>query len=121
MSDPTPHVHHAIDYIELTIRDPAEAKAFYGAAFGWRFTDYGPDYVGIQAVGREGEMGGLTRGTTHPGGPLVVLFSTDLDRTCEAVASAGGAIVKPPFPFPGGRRFHFADPSGNVLGVWSPR
>jgi predicted enzyme related to lactoylglutathione lyase len=35
------------------------------------------------------------------------------------VTKAGGKIVKPTFDFPGGRRFHFADPSDNELAVWT--
>lgn len=112
------HVHHAIDYIELTVSDLDAAKAFYGAAFGWSFNDYGPDYAGIR--GETHEQGGLSRADepSPPGGPLVILFSEDLERTHDAVTSAGGRIVVPPFDFPGGRRFHFADPAGNVLAVW---
>ena len=119
MTDSITHTHHAIDYVELTVTDMAAAQAFYAAAFGWSFTDYGPDYAGIQRLDRPGEAGGLARGTPTPGGPLVVLFSEDLDATVEAVEAAGGTIDTPPFAFPGGRRFHFADPSGNVLGVWA--
>lgn len=113
----TAHRHHAIDYIELTVTDVAEAKRFYGAAFGWQFADYGPDYAGIQGDGRE--VGGFRRGAVVPGGPLVVLFSRDLNATLAAVTAAGGRIAQPPFDFPGGRRFHFTDPSGNELAVWS--
>lgn len=110
--------HHAIDYIEFPVLDIGASKAFYGAAFGWRFTDYGPDYAGIH--GQEGEVGGFRRVTeVRTGGPLVVLFSTDLDASLHAVCAAGGKIVTDPFEFPGGRRFHFADPSGNELAVWA--
>jgi predicted enzyme related to lactoylglutathione lyase len=122
MSDTSAHVHHAIDYIELTVSDVAQAKAFYAAAFGWRFNDYGPEYAGIQGDGRE--AGGLRqgeRGAIGAGAPLVVLFSRDLDATLAAVRQAGGRVVIEPFVFPGGRRFHFADPSGNELAVWSER
>jgi predicted enzyme related to lactoylglutathione lyase len=113
------HQHHAIDYIELTVTDVAVAKRFYAAAFGWRFNDYGPAYAGIQGNGRE--VGGLRAdAAVTPGSPLVLLYSNDLDATVESVRSAGGRVVKEPYPFPGGRRFHFADPSGNELGVWSP-
>jgi uncharacterized protein len=119
MSDPAEHEHHAIDYIEITVRDVAEAKRFYAAAFGWRFNDYGPGYAGI--VGPKREVGGLAQGEGKTGGsPLVVLFSRDLDATLAAVRDADGAIVREPFEFPGGRRFHFTDPSGNELAVWSP-
>jgi uncharacterized protein len=119
MSDPkAAHAHHAIDYIEFTVTDVAKAKKFYGAAFGWRFNDHGPEYAGIQGEGRE--VGGFRQdATVQPGGPLVVLYSRSLDATLAKVREAGGRIVKEPFSFPGGRRFHFADPSGNELAVWS--
>jgi predicted enzyme related to lactoylglutathione lyase len=113
------HVHHGIDYIEFTVTDMAEAKRFYGAAFDWTFTDYGPDYMGIQKPGG-GESGGMALGATVTGGgPLVVLYSSDLEATVASVKSAGGRVVKEPFAFPGGRRFHFQDPAGNELAVWS--
>ena len=113
------HTHHAIDYIEFPVRDVGVAKKFYTAAFGWTFTDYGPEYAGIQ--GPDGEVGGLCKvDAVSKGGPLVVLYSTDLEASVRAVRAAGGTVVKEPFSFPGGRRFHFADPSGNELAVWSP-
>jgi len=125
MSEPSPpRAQHSIDYIEITVDDVAVAKQFYAAAFGWSFSDYGPDYAGIE--GQEGgrEQGGLCKGTTlrdHAGRtpPLVILYSHALDETVAMVRGAGGTIVKEPYAFPGGRRFHFADPSGNELAVWS--
>lgn len=118
MADDARHDHHAIDYVEFSVRDLAEAKRFYAAAFGWEFNDYGPEYAGIKKPGG-GEAGGMHPGDVRPGGPLVVLYSEDLERTLESVRRAGGRIVKEPFAFPGGRRFHFEDPSGNELAVWS--
>jgi len=113
------HKHHAIDYIEFTVVDVGAAKDFYKAAFGWGFTDYGPEYAGIH--GPEGEVGGFRQATeVRAGGPLVVLYSTDLAASVGAVRAAGGKVVQEPFAFPGGRRFHFVDPSGNELAVWSP-
>jgi len=112
------HTHHAIDYIELTVRDLTAAKRFYTDAFGWTFTDYGPFYAGIHGANRE--IGGLHQtDEVRTTGPLVVLYSDDLDASVQAVVAAGGRILKDPFEFPGGRRFHFADPSGNELAVWS--
>jgi predicted enzyme related to lactoylglutathione lyase len=117
-SDAAAHVHHSIDYIEITVTDVPEAKRFYRDAFGWAFNDYGPDYAGIQGQGRE--TGGLRQEAhVRTGGPLVVLYSRTLDDTMTKVKKAGGRIVKEPFSFPGGRRFHFSDPSGNELAVWS--
>ena len=108
-----------IDYIELPATDVAVAKRFYVEAFGWKFTDYGPDYTSFE----DGRLaGGLTReGKVARGGPLIVIFAVDLAATEARVRRAGGTIVKPTFSFPGGRRFHFADPSGNELAVWSDR
>lgn len=112
------HAHHAIDYVEISVADVAEAQRFYAAAFGWEFNDYGPDYAGIKGAGRE--VGGLRKQPgAHGGSPLVVLYSRSLDATVAEVRAAGGRIVTEPFVFPGGRRFHFADPSGNELAVWS--
>jgi predicted enzyme related to lactoylglutathione lyase len=107
-----------IDYIEFKVKDVSEAKRFYSAAFSWEFNDYGPAYAGIRGVGKE--AGGLAQSDeVEAGGPLVVLFSEDLAASVAAVQAAGGQISKEPFEFPGGRRFHFTDPSGNELGVWS--
>ena len=119
MSDTSPHRHHAIDYIEFSIADMARAQRFYGESFGWSFNDYGPGYAGIVGDGKE--MGGLCVDATanSGGGPLVILFSSDLEASLEKVRNAGGTIVKEPYAFPGGRRFHFSDPSGNELAVWS--
>jgi uncharacterized protein len=114
-----PHTHHTIDYIEIGVTDMYAAAAFYSTAFGWKLVHYGPDYAGIQGDGKE--VGGLRRDAeVSLGGPLVVLYSEDLERSAEAVAAAGGRIVEPIYSFPGGRRFHFADPAGNELAVWSP-
>jgi len=114
------HQHHALDYVEISVTDLTEAKEFYEAAFGWAFNDYGPSYAGIRSPDGAGEVGGLSAATTPAaGGPLVLLYSDDLDPTLTAVTAAGGRIIDGPYAFPGGRRFHFADPSGNELGVWS--
>lgn len=120
MSNASQHKHHAIDYIELAVTDMAAAQRFYAAAFGWSFIDYGPGYAGIQ--GEEREVGGLRLdAAVRAGGPLVILFSEDLEASVRAVREAGGTVTTEPFSFPGGRRFHFTDPSGNELAVWSER
>ena len=108
-----------IDYIEFNVADVARAKRFYGAAFGWSFKDYGPDYCEF-ADGRL--TGGFAKGEVRgPGGPLVILYADDLADLQRRVEAAGGRIVKPAYDFPGGRRFHFADPDGYQLAVWSAR
>lgn len=114
------HSHHSIDYVEISVSDVPAAKEFYGTAFGWSFNDYGPDYAGIVAADGDGEAGGLTKGDTTGGHPLVLLISEDLDASEQSVRDAGGDVVEGPFDYPGGRRFHFRDPSGNTLGVFQP-
>ena len=112
--------HHTLSYLELTVSNVARAKQFYGQVFGWSFVDYGPDYASWSASDA-GLAGGFTQGETadHPGSPLAVLYSSNLEATEVAVTEAGGFITVPIFSFPGGRRFHFADPVGNILAVWS--
>lgn len=124
MADTSKHVHHAFDYIEIPVTDMTVAQRFYAFAFGWVFNDYGPDYAGIRRIGEPGEMGGLCRAETiqaQGGRILVILYSKTLEDTAARVTAAGGKITMPIFDFPGGKRFHFADPSGNELGVWSEK
>lgn len=106
-----------IDYVEFVVADIARACAFYGAAFGWRFTDYGPSYCEF----RDGRLSGgfTTEGAVRPGGPLVILYAADLEAAQARVEAAGGQIAQAIFDFPGGRRFHFTDPDGYELAVWS--
>lgn len=117
MSEEKPHQDRCIDYIEFNVADIARSKDFYGKAFGWTFTDYGPDYCEFS----DGHMkGGFdANGCVTQGGPLVVLYSSDLTEILGRIEAAGGKIVKPIFEFPGGRRFHFTDPDGYELAVWS--
>lgn len=113
--------HHddRIDYIEFSATDIPATKAFYAGAFGWTFTDYGPDYVAFE----DGETGGgfAKVASNKTGGPLVILYSSALEKTQATVVAKGGRISKPIFAFPGGRRFHFLDPNGNELAVWSDK
>lgn len=106
-----------VDYVEFGASDLPAIKAFYTHVFGWQFTDYGPDYVAF-ADGRLN--GGFTsQAKAQRGGALVVMYANDLEAIEQAVKDAGGTVVKPIFSFPGGRRFHFTDPAGNELAVWS--
>ena len=113
-----------IDYVELTVDDLEQAKAFYGAALGWTFTDYGPEYAGMQDPTHPGqEFGGLLverTGERGNGGVLALARTDDADAALASVMAAGGRIVVELHAYPGGRRFTFADPSGNVLGVYQP-
>ena len=114
---------NVIDYVELPVDDLGQAKAFYGKAFGWTFNDYGPEYAGIKDPSNAGhEFGGLSPSTlTSRGeGVLALVRSENADETLASVLDAGGRIKVEMHDYPGGRRFTFADPSGNILGVYQP-
>jgi uncharacterized protein len=114
-------VHHRIDYFELPANDLGSAKRFYSAAFDWDFNDYGPSYAGFTYPGAEREAGGISGDPAHTTTALAILYSDNLESSEQKVRAAGGKIIKPIFSFPGGRRFHFADPNGNELAVWSDK
>lgn len=106
-----------LDYLEMPATGGTldSVKAFYSAAFGWTFTDYGPTYSAF-GEGLDGGFHADAAEGSHK--PLPVLYSDDLEAALADVESAGGRIAKPIFSFPGGRRFHFLDPAGNELAVW---
>lgn len=106
-----------IDNIEFNVADIARSKAFYGAVFGWTFTEYGPTYTEFS----DGRLsGGFTTGLpVRPGGPLIILYAEDLEGALQRVQDAGARISQAIFTFPGGRRFQFIDPDGYELAVWS--
>ena len=113
-------IDQKINYLELPARDLDATQAFYTGAFGWAFTDYGPTYRAFNDGFIDGGfyMSDASSSTSN-GAALVVLYGKDLEHTRDKVLRNGGTIVKDIFPFPGGRRFHFADPNGNELAVWS--
>jgi uncharacterized protein len=114
--------HEKINYVEFPARDIPATRAFFRQLFGWSFEDYGPEY---SAFSDQGLDGGFYKAelssTVASGGALLVFYSQDLEDTQARVRQAGGVIVKPIFSFPGGRRFHFTEPSGNEFAVWSDR
>jgi len=106
-----------IDYIEFGCTDIPATKRFYESVFGWKFTDYGPDYTSFE----DGRLAGGFRSDMPPGGaPLVVLYAADLDALRQRIDAAGVKTFNE-HTFPGGRRFHFKDPGGNEIAVWSEK
>lgn len=112
--------HEKINYVEFPARDIEATKQFFATAFNWSFVDYGPEYT---AFSDEGIDGGFFKSdlssSTENGSALVVFYSNDIEKTQAKIQEAGGTVVKSIFSFPGGRRFHFCDPSGNEYAVWS--
>jgi predicted enzyme related to lactoylglutathione lyase len=112
-----PEHNWQMDYVEFPAADTTATKRFYNAVFGWKFQDFGPDYISFN----DGRLSGgfWTESKVAKGGPLIVIYATELEATKQKVLAAGGKITKEIFEFPGGKRFHFADPNGNELAVWS--
>lgn len=114
------HAHEKINYVEFPAKNIEAVKAFFSVAFGWSFVDCGPEYT---AFSNQGIDGGFFKSdiaaTTEAGSALIVFYSKALEQTQAKIEAAGGAILKPIFTFPGGRRFHFTDPNGNEYAVWS--
>jgi predicted enzyme related to lactoylglutathione lyase len=114
-----------IDYIELPARRLSETKEFYSAVFGWDWIDYGPTYAATEGNSPEVALNGLATtgrlqplGSENSFGPFVLFSTDDLEALRARILDAGGAMVSEPYAFPGGRRLHFQDPSGNVLGAY---
>jgi predicted enzyme related to lactoylglutathione lyase len=116
----TMHLHEKLNYVEFAAKDLPATKTFFHAVFHWTFTDYGPEYI---AFSNEGLDGGFYKAkmasSTANGGALLVFYSNKLEITLAKVEKAGGKVNKAIFAFPGGRRFHFIEPSGNEFAVWS--
>lgn len=114
--EPAMSKNNTIDYVEFAAADLGAFKKFYGSAFGWTFQDWGPDYVSFEGAGLEGGVRGGTAPQT--GSTLVILYADDLAAAEKKVVAAGGAVTER-HEFPGGKRFHFRDTTGNVLAVWT--
>jgi predicted enzyme related to lactoylglutathione lyase len=120
--------HEKINYIEFPAKDIIATKAFFTQVFGWLFVDYGPEYTAFSesqadAATNRGIEGGFFQSDLHSstkmGSALTVFYSDNLEQTQTKIEQAKGSIIKPIFSFPGGRRFHFSDPSDNEFAVWS--
>lgn len=108
-----------INYVEFKAKDLEKIKTFYNKTFGWIFTDYGPTYASFSASGL---MGGFEKNESAIiNGALIVLYHKDLQFIKNKIIESKGQISKDIFSFPGGHRFHFMDPSGNELAVWSDK
>jgi len=112
--------HEKLNYLEFAAKDLSATKKFFEFAFAWEFEDYGAEYT---AFNQQGLEGGFYKADmcskSDAGGALAIFYSDDLEATLEKIEKAGGTIVKPTFDFPGGRRFHFEEPSGNEFAVWA--
>jgi uncharacterized protein len=107
-----------LDYVELPATEIPATRKFYEQAFGWSLTEFAPTYAATTTG--DTDIGLDADSADKPKAPLPVIQVKDLETALAEVERAGGTILRPIFPFPGGRRFHFRDPSGNELAVWEP-
>ncbi|UJF24142.1 VOC family protein [Suttonella sp. R2A3] len=114
--------HESLNYIEIPATDLPRTKQFFSDVFAWSFTDYGEQYTAFSTTHLDGGFYQSEQcATTQQGSVLVVFYSKDLETTQAKIEAAGGVIIQPTFAFPGGRRFHFSEPSGNEFAVWSDK
>jgi predicted enzyme related to lactoylglutathione lyase len=112
--------HEKINYVEFPAREIKATKAFFEEVFGWSFEDFGPDYTAFSQQGLDGGFFSSDQvALTENGSALIIFYSEQLEITESKIINAGGKIIRPIFSFPGGRRFHFTEPSGNEFAVWS--
>ena len=112
--------HNKLNYVEFPCAAISKTKTFFEQAFGWSFVDYGPDYTSFSNQGLDGgffksDLCALTK----TGSALLIFYSARLEETLSKVQAAGGVVIRSIFSFPGGRRFHFTEPSGNEFAAWS--
>lgn len=116
------NIHGKMNYVEFHAKDIPATKAFFGKVFEWEFVDYGPEYVSFSDEGLDGGFfqSDLASSAAN-GAALIVFYSAEIEETLMAVENSGGTISRAIFTFPGGRRFHFLDPSGNEFAVWTEK
>lgn len=112
--------HEKLQYVEFPSSNLTDTKRFFNQVFGWTFQDFGPEYVAFDNQGLEGGFFYSEQSAkVSDGSALLVFYSKDLESTLTKIEEAGGVICQSIFTFPGGRRFHFQEPSGNEFAVWS--
>ncbi len=113
--------HNEIDLVELRASSQEERDQltkFYFRTFGWEYTDWGDQYSDTYSSGL---TSGIDVEPTQTNKTLTVIYSENLEQSMLAITDAGGKITVDTYQFPGGKRFHFHDPAGNELAVWSDR
>lgn len=108
---------------ELETRDPATAKAFYGAVFGWSFEDhemgqmtYTEWKLGDAPAGGMADITGRVPDAV-PAHWMAYFAVDDADAAVETVKSSGGSVSFGPVDIPAGRFAMVADPHGAAFAV----
>jgi len=114
--------HEKINYVEFPSADFDATKLFFSTVFGWEFTDYGQEYTAFSNQGLDGGFFKSNKSSSaENGSALIVFYSESLEDTEKKIQASSGKVTQAIFSFPGGRRFHFTDPTGNEFAVWSDK
>jgi uncharacterized protein len=108
-----------IAHIEFKSANFARTSEFYAKLFDWQM-EQNASASYMKLVGGDGPSAGWFRADlVQSPGPVVYLPVDDLEAKLGEVEKAGGRILVRSLPFAGGGEIGlFADPDGNVLGLW---
>jgi len=119
MPEPRPN---SVDYVEIPSRNVTKSQAFFTALFGLKFTEYGPDYVAFEDGRLSGGFYSSDQVSSVALGAAIIIFYTEhLESLRDRAIALGATITRDIFSFPGGRRFHFAEPGGSEFSIWSDK
>lgn len=110
-------------HFEIPVENFERSMDFYSKVFGWNFQPYGEDYV-FASTGKEGDIGidgALMKRTPESSRVTNAIGVASIDETIAAIEANGCKIVVPKMTVGDmGHLAYFADPDGNVHGIWEP-
>ncbi len=111
--------HGRLSYVQIPADDVQQSAAFYAGVFGWTVRGGSASHLSFSDA--TGEMiGAWVTGRVVVANPGVLpyIYVHGIDSTIERIITAGGAMVKPPYPEGDLWVATFTDPAGNVMGLW---
>ena len=114
--------HGKICYLEIPTADIARSSAFYQKIFGWEPRTRGDGALAFDDGVREVSGTWVTgRPMQTAPGLLLYVMVDDIMTTSQLIEANGGKIVRALVPEELTWYAHFADPDGNVLGLYQQR
>jgi uncharacterized protein len=108
-------------HFEIGCRDRERTERFFSDLFGWSISPMGPASM-INTGGAGGIQGHITALGHEPHHYVTVYVQVDdLAAALARAESLGGKTLVPPVDIPTGSFAWFADPDGNVIGLWRPK
>ena len=120
---PPPHnINGKICYIEIPADDVERSAEFYRKSFGWNIRR-GGDGDRCAFDDTTGEVSGawvVDRPPMVQPGPLIYILVDNIDEAVQIVTANGGQIVQEVGADAPEITARFADPAGNVIGLYQP-